>query len=184
MPAHFCCSSMHNYTRKKNVSMSLFQKIQKLPLVSKFILNRYAPYRGAGIEIDKIDFNHYYIRVKMPLTRKNQNIVGVHFGGSLYSMVDPFYMLLLMHHLGPKYIVWDKGASIQFLAPGRGTVFADVRISAEEVSTIIDLAADYAPVYRHYQLNIYDEAGVRIAEVQKTVYIRRKQSKGKIQKTE
>ncbi len=171
MPAHFCCSSMHNYTRKKNVSMSLFQKIQKLPLVSKFILNRYAPYRGAGIEIDKIDFNHYHIRVKMPLTRKNQNIVGVHFGGSLYSMVDPFYMLLLMHHLGPKYIVWDKGASIQFLAPGRGTVFADVRISAEEVS------------YRHYQLNIYDEAGVRIAEVQKTVYIRRKQSKGKIQKT-
>jgi len=42
---------MHNHSRKKNVSMSLFQKIQKLPLVSKFILNRYAPYRGAGIEI-------------------------------------------------------------------------------------------------------------------------------------
>ena len=65
--------------------MSLFQKIQKLPLVSKFILNRYAPYRGAGIEINKIDFNNYHVRVKMPLTRKNQNIVGVHFGGSLYS---------------------------------------------------------------------------------------------------
>lgn len=90
MPAHFCCSSMHNHSRKKNVSMSLFQKIQKLPLVSKFILNRYSPYRGAGIEIDKIDFNNYHVRVKMPLTRKNQNIVGVHFGGSLYSMVDPF----------------------------------------------------------------------------------------------
>ena len=40
--------------------MSLFQKIQKLPLVSKFILNRYAPYRGAGIEIDKIDFNNFF----------------------------------------------------------------------------------------------------------------------------
>src|SRR5690554_8138858 len=160
--------------------MSLLRKIQQLPSLSKFILNRYAPYRGAGIVIDEMDFANYHVRVKMPLTRKNQNIVGVHFGGSLYSMVDPFYMLLLMHHLGPKYIVWDKGASIQFLAPGRGTVFADVRISAEEVSTIIDLAADYAPVYRHYQLNIYDEAGVRIAEVEKTVYIRRKQSKGKI----
>ncbi len=95
-------------------------------------------------------------------------------------MVDPFYMLLLMHHLGPKYLVWDKGASIQFLAPGRGTVVADIRISAEEIATIINLATDNAPVYRHYQLNIYDEAGVRIAEVEKTVYIRRKQSKGKI----
>ena len=59
MLAHFCCSSMHNQSHKKNVSMNLFQKIQQLPLVSKFILNRYAPYRGAGIEIDKIDFNNY-----------------------------------------------------------------------------------------------------------------------------
>ena len=81
---------MHSYTRKKNVSMSLLRKIQSLPLVTKFILNRYAPYRGAGIEIDELEYANYHIRVKMPLTRKNQNIVGVHFGGSLYSMVDPF----------------------------------------------------------------------------------------------
>ncbi|EXE18898.1 translation elongation factor P domain protein [Acinetobacter baumannii 1440750] len=47
-----------------------------------------------------------HVRVKMPLTWKNQNLVGTHFGGSLYSMVDPFYMLILMHHLGSKYIVW------------------------------------------------------------------------------
>ena len=72
MLAHFCCSSMHNQSHKKNVSMNLFQKIQQLPLVSKFILNRYAPYRGAGIEIDKIDFNNYHVRVKMPLTRKTR----------------------------------------------------------------------------------------------------------------
>jgi hypothetical protein len=93
-------------------------------------------------------------------------------------MVDPFYMLLLMHHLGPAYIVWDKSATINFLTPGRSTVYADVRISAAEVQTIIDLATHHEPVYRHYQLNIYDEAGIRIAEVQKTVYIRRKRSKG------
>ncbi len=177
MPSQFCCSSMHSYTRKKNVSMSLLRKIQSLPLVTKFILNRYAPYRGAGIEIDELDYANYHIRVKMPLTRKNQNIVGVHFGGSLYSMVDPFYMLLLMHHLGPKYIVWDKEATIQFLSPGRGTVYADIRIDAEEVKTIMNLAADHAPVYRNYQVDIYDDSGVRIAEVKKTLYIRRKKPK-------
>ncbi len=120
--------------------MSLLRKIQQLPLLSKFILNRYAPYRGAGIVIDEMDFANYHVRVKMPLTRKNQNIVGVHFGGSLYSMVDPFYMLLLMHHLGPKYIVWDKSSTIQFLAPGRGTVYADIRISKQEVQTVKELA--------------------------------------------
>lgn len=157
--------------------MSLFKKIMTIPIVSKFLLNHYAPYKGAGIEIDKIDLPNYHIRVKMPLTRKNQNIVGVHFGGSLYSMIDPFYMLILMHHLGSRYIVWDKAASIQFLSPGRGTVYADVRLDSQEVDHIKSLADNYAPVIRNYTLNIFDEAGVRIAEVQKTLYIRRKQPK-------
>ena len=157
--------------------MSLFKKLQTIPAISKFLLNRYAHYRGAGIEIDKVDLANYHIRIKMPLTRKNQNVVGVHFGGSLYSMVDPFYMLILMHHLGSKYIVWDKSASIQFLSPGRGTVYADIRLDSTEIDQIKQLTENHAPVYRNYSLNIFDESGVRIAEVQKIVYIRRKKPK-------
>ena len=157
--------------------MSVLKRLQSVPAITKFILNRYAPYRGAGIQVEKIDFPNYHIRVKMPLTRKNQNIVGVHFGGSLYSMIDPFYMLLLMHHLGSKYIVWDKAAKIQFLSPGRGTVYADIRIDAAEIKQIKTMAEDYSAVNRIYQLSIYDETGVRIAEVEKTVYIRRKKAK-------
>ncbi|USE83027.1 PaaI family thioesterase [Acinetobacter tibetensis] len=157
--------------------MSVLKRLQSVPVITKFILNRYAPYRGAGIQVEKIDFPNYHIRVKMLLTRKNQNIVGVHFGGSLYSMIDPFYMLLLMHHLGSKYIVWDKAAKIQFLSPGRGTVYADIRIDAAEIKQIKTLAEDYSAVNRIYQLSIYDETGVRIAEVEKTVYIRRKKAK-------
>ncbi len=157
--------------------MSLLKKLQTIPAISKFLFNRYAPYRGAGIEIDKVDLANYHIRIKMPLTRKNQNIVGVHFGGSLYSMVDPFYMLILMHHLGSKYIVWDKSASIHFLSPGRGTVYADIRLDSTEIDRIKQLAENHEPVYRNYRLNIFDESGVRIAEVEKIVYIRRKKPK-------
>ena len=157
--------------------MNLLKKLQSIPLISKYFLNRYAPYRGAGIEIDQIDLANHHVRVKMPLTRKNQNIVGVHFGGSLYSMIDPFYMLILMHHLGSTYIVWDKAATIHFLAPGRSTVYADIRLSAAEVEEIKQIAEDYAPLTRQYTLNIVDESGVRIAEVHKTLYIRRKKPK-------
>lgn len=156
--------------------MNLLRKLQNIPALSKFLINRYSPYRGAGIVIDQIDLPQYHIRVKMPLTRKNQNIVGTHFGGSLYSMVDPFYMLLLMHHLGKEYIVWDKAAAINFLSPGRSTVYADIRLSQAEIEEIKAQTQDYAPVLRHYSLNILDEKGVRIAEVQKTLYIRRKKS--------
>ncbi|MBN6533041.1 MULTISPECIES: DUF4442 domain-containing protein [Acinetobacter] len=162
---------------KKLTMKAFFKKIRTIPVVSKFIINHYSPYRGAGIAIDTIDLENYFIRVKMPLTRKNRNIVGTHFGGSLYSMVDPFYMLLLMHHLGHKYIVWDKSASINFLSPGRNTVYADIELSADEIVEIKRLTANYEPVYRHYTLNIIDDAGTRIAEVEKVLYIRRKKPK-------
>ena len=153
---------------------TLIKKLQTIPFVSKFVLNHYSPYKGAGIEVEKIDLKNYHIRVKMPLTYKNQNIVGVHFGGSLYSMVDPFYMLILMHHLGPKYVVWDKAATINFLSPGRSTVYADIRLDFAEIEKIKEATEDYQPVYRNYTLNIFDDSGLRIAEVQKTLYIRRK----------
>ena len=89
-------------------------------------------------------------------------------------MVDPFYMLLLMHHLGPKYVVWDKAATITFLSPGRSTVYADIRLDFAKIEQIKQATENYQPGYRNYILNIFDDSGLRIAEVQKTLYIRRK----------
>ncbi|MFW1952382.1 DUF4442 domain-containing protein [Acinetobacter beijerinckii] len=165
---------------KKLTMKDFFKKIRTIPAISKFMINHYSPYRGAGISIETFDLDNYHIRIKMPLTRKNRNIVGTHFGGSLYSMVDPFYMLLLMHHLGHKYIVWDKSASINFLSPGRSTVYADIQLSANEIMEIKKLAENHKPVFRHYTLNIVDEAGTRIAEVEKVLYIRRKKPKATV----
>lgn len=158
--------------------MSILKKLATIPFISKYMFNHFAPFQGAGIVIDKLDLKNYHIRVKMPLTRQNKNIVGVHFGGSLYAMVDPFYMSLLMHHLGSKYIVWDKAANIEFLTPGRSTVYADFRLNAEEINTIKELADNFAPVYRNYEINILDESGSRVAKVSKTLYIRRKKPHG------
>ncbi len=157
--------------------MAILKKLQNIPSISTFLFNHYPPYRGAGIHIEVMNLELCHVRVKMPLTWKNQNLVGTHFGGSLYSMVDPFYMLILMHHLGSKYIVWDKAAEINFLSPGRSTVYADIRVDLAEIEQIRELAENYAPVLRTYHLNIFDESGVRIAEVQKTLYIRRKKAK-------
>lgn len=157
--------------------LNIIKKIQTVPFISKYLLNHYAPFKGAGIVIDQFDLKNHHIRITMPINSKNRNVVGTHFGGSLYAMVDPFYMLILLHHLGPKYIVWDKAASINFLAPGRSTVYADVRLDAAEIDEIKRLAQDYTPVYRNYTVNIFDQSGLRIAEVHKTLYIRRKKSK-------
>lgn len=156
--------------------MDIFKVLKRMPRLAKFLINRYAPYRGANIQIDKFELADGYVKVRMPLTSSNRNIVGVHFGGSLYAMVDPFFMLILMHHLGREYIVWDKAASINFLLPGRGEVFAEFRISAQEINDIRQLAADFSAVFREYQVDIMNHSGQRIAQVNKTLYIRRKKS--------
>lgn len=158
---------------------SLFAKLIKPlkldinnPVSMRHFINLYPPYLGAGVKVQKIDYEQGYIAVCMPLTRWNRNIVGTQFGGSLYSMADPFFMTLLMQKLGRDYMVWDKSASIDFIKAGTSTVYAKFEITQEEVNVIKELAKDGKAVFRDYELNITDQQGNVVAHVKKTVYIR------------
>lgn len=138
----------------------------------KLFLNFYPPYLGAGVKVEKIDYQNGVIQVSMPLTWYNKNVVGTQFGGSLYSMTDPFFMTLLMQRLGHEYMVWDKSACIDFVKAGTGTVYAKFSIDNDEVAVIKQLAKEGQAVFRNYELNITDASGNTIAHVKKTVYIR------------
>ncbi len=144
----------------------------KHPRVFKTMMNAYPPYVGAGIKIDEVNFETGLIRVKMGLTPFNKNIVGTQFGGNLYSMTDPFIMLLLMQKLGKDYVVWDKSASIDFIKAGKTAVSCEIIITDEEVATIKDLAKDGEPVFRDYTIEIKDTKGIIVAKVEKKLYIR------------
>jgi acyl-coenzyme A thioesterase PaaI-like protein len=104
-----------------------FDKIT--PTTLRRILNIYGPYLGSGIRVDSISEDWKQTRVSMAQHWYNRNVVGVHFGGSLYAMVDPHLMLMLMKLLGTGYLVWDKSAAIEFVRPGKGRVFAACEIS-------------------------------------------------------
>jgi len=119
-----------NWIRKKGQKMS--------PDIVRRLFNLYVPFRGAGVTIKHIADDYRFIRVEMPLTWYNQNYVGTQFGGSIYAMTDPFYMLMLMQNLGPDYIVWDKAASIDFIKPGRGRLIVEFSWSEEEIALIRD----------------------------------------------
>jgi hypothetical protein len=84
------------------------------------LLNVWPPFLGAGIRVNRFQPDWKGIEVEMKLRRWNSNYVGTHYGGSLYSMADPFYMLMLIENLGSDYIVWDKSATIRFKKPGKG----------------------------------------------------------------
>ena len=140
----------------------------------KRFIRFYPPLLGAGIRVRRISDDYREVDVEMKLRFWNANYVGTHYGGSLYSMTDPFYMLMLIENLGRDYIVWDKAASIRFRKPGRGTVTAQFRISEDqldEIRSMLETQEKYEPVFT---VEVKDESGDVVAVVQKTLYIRKK----------
>lgn len=145
--------------------------------LTRWWLNLYGPYMGAGVHVERISPDFLACDVVMRLRPWTRNAVGTHFGGSLYSMVDPFYMLMLMPLLGDDYIVWDQAAQIDFVRPGRGTVRAAFRLSPAQIEDIRRQAATGAPVRPVLPVEVRDEAGEVVARVQKTLYVRLKPAK-------
>jgi acyl-coenzyme A thioesterase PaaI-like protein len=137
------------------------------------LLSLYPPYLGAGVRVHAAaDLRTFEVRMK--LSRFNRNYVGTQFGGSLYSMCDPFFMLILAEALGRDYIVWDKAATIRFRRPGRGTVRATFHIPPERIAEIRAAADAQGKIEPAFEVAVLDDAGEIVAEVEKLLYVRRK----------
>lgn len=137
-------------------------------------INFYGPFVGAGVKLEKMTKDYRYAKVSMKLTFYNKNYMGTQFGGSLYSMVDPWYMLMLIKNLGKDYIVWDKGATIQFKKPGRGKVSAEFKLTQEMIDEIKSHVEANTKMDKVFKVEIKDHEGKLISEVDKVVYIRKK----------
>ena len=140
----------------------------------RMLLNLWPPFLGAGIRVKRLKSDWTEIDVEMKLRWWNRNYVGTHYGGSLYSMADPFLMLMLIENLGKDYIVWDKSASIRFKKPGRGTVSASFRLSEPQIREIKEALNNQNKIERAFTVEVKDESGVVIAEVEKLLHFRRK----------
>jgi Domain of unknown function (DUF4442) len=138
------------------------------------LLNMWPPFLGAGIRVKRLQSDWKEIDVEMKLRRWNSNYVGTHYGGSLYSMADPFYMLMLIENLGRDYIVWDKSATIRFKKPGKGVVSAAFRLSDDQIEEIREALKSEEKIDRLFTVEVKDESGAVIAEVQKQIHVRKK----------
>ena len=137
-------------------------------------LRFYPPFVGAGIRVKHISEDFRRFDVEMPLKFWNRNYVGTHFGGSLYAMADPWFMFILMHNLGSDFIVWDKAATIRFKKPGKGLMKASFEISAERLAEIRAEAEAGGKVEPKFQTVVTDSDGNVIAEIEKLLYVRKK----------
>ena len=138
------------------------------------LLNLWPPFRGAGIRVRDIapDFRTATVELRAKLL--NKNYVGSHFGGSLYAMTDPFFMIMMMKNLGREYIVWDKAGTVRYLKPARGTVTARFRLDEVAVAEAREKTANGEKHEPTFRVEIVDVAGVTVADVEKTLYIRKK----------
>ena len=135
------------------------------------------PFLGAGIRVLSLSEDFRDAVVELKLGRLNRNAVGTHFGGSLYAMTDPFFMIMLLHNLGSDYLVWDKSGSIEYVAPGRGTVEAHFHLTGERIAEIRAQAAGGEKIFPEFEVDVKDEAGEVVARVRKILYVRLKAKK-------
>ena len=139
----------------------------------KQVLNLYPPLVGAGIRATKLSKDFRYAKITMPLTWYNRNYVGSHFGGSLYSMTDPWYMLMLLNILGKDFVVWDQAASIKYVAPGKGCVTAEFQLEDSLVQSLQEMDLEEKRVF-DLPVDVTDKSGNIVAQITKTLYVKRK----------
>ncbi|WP_228266498.1 DUF4442 domain-containing protein [Ornithinimicrobium ciconiae] len=136
-------------------------------------MNLWPPFAAAGIRIEEITPDWRYVRVALRKGVFNRNYVGTHFGGSLFAMTDPFWMIMVMRNIGGGHVVWDKAGEIEFVAPGRTTVRAEFRLTEEALDELREAAADGSKVLRWFETEALAADGSVVARVRKQLYVRR-----------
>jgi acyl-coenzyme A thioesterase PaaI-like protein len=164
-----------DYSKRSDSTVAV-KWLQRLPAgwrapLMQLGFNLHPAYRTSGGRVEYVSPDLLHMRVRLNLNRRTRNVFGTLFGGSLFSVTDGPLPTMLMAALGPDVVVWDQEARIQFLVPGRTTLYADFRITPEELATVRAALALDGKVRRTYTVELKDEQGIVHTIVERTVYI-------------
>ena len=149
---------------------------QKYAILLRILLNTWPPFRRQGIGVTNINKSLTRIDIQLKPKWSNRSAFAV-FGGSVYSMTDPFYALIFLAHIGHSHIVWDKSALITFISPAKNTINVTYEITPAQIQDVVERCKDGAPVLETFNVDLIDTSGELVAQVEKVVYIRKKQEK-------
>jgi acyl-coenzyme A thioesterase PaaI-like protein len=138
------------------------------------MLNFWPPFLFSGITVLEVAKDFRYAKVRLKKKMLTSNYVGTLFGGSLFAMTDPFYMVMVLKNLGKDYIVWDKRSEIEYVSPGKVTVYADFHLSDAALEEIKDEVAANGKYLKWFEVEIKSADGTLVAIVKKQIYIRKK----------
>ncbi|TDQ11689.1 DUF4442 domain-containing protein [Pedobacter metabolipauper] len=141
----------------------------------KWVLNLYPPLLFQRIWVKKFHKGFRGADVKINKSILNKNYNGSIFGGTIYAATDPFYALLfdqLLRREGFKTRVWLKSASIQYLKPGRGTLYFTILITDDMLNEAITALNTSGKFVKAYPMEITNADGEICATVMNEVYVR------------
>ncbi len=128
---------------------------------------------NTGAEITHISEDLENISLKIPLNDKTKNMMGIVYGGIMYSATDFVYLTMLWYRLGLDYMLIDKSSEIQYLRPGLGDLTVDFYLPEETVQSIIDELNTKKSTLREFIIEIKDNKKKTVCKITKSIYIRK-----------
>ncbi|MFE7719277.1 PaaI family thioesterase [Nocardia rhizosphaerihabitans] len=126
------------------------------PRIYRALFNVFPPYLFGGVRVKHIAADWTSVRVDYtvrPWNRNNPNRAA--FGGTLYSMTDPFFAIMAYGQLG------------------RGTVTTTMGLSREQVAEIRQATESGAKSITEHSAEIVDGNGTLVARAAQQLYVRR-----------
>lgn len=137
-------------------------------------INAWPPMAAQKVTVVAVADDWSSVDVRMDLTPENANFFGTAWGGTLFSMLDPFLPILIDRRLGPGYAVWDKSAEIDFVRPGRSAITSRVEVGDDVIDEIRRATESGDKLLRWFELPLHDEDGEVVAVQRRQIYVRRR----------
>ena len=141
----------------------------------RVLMNMYPMFFGTGGKIMFLSSDYKKATIRLKLNMWTYNYVGTIFGGSQFSALDPFHMVLLLKIIGKEYVVSDKAGSIQFKKPGKGKLLATIEYTDAEIADIKARAHKEGRFELVRTTNWLNEKGEVVSTMEKTLYIATKE---------
>ena len=149
--------------------------IFKHPRLLKTILNSWPPFFWCGIRIRHLNADYQHSRVELKWRPWTKNINRSQYGGSLYSMADPMFALMLYGILGgERYQIWDKSSHIDYIKPGIGRLSADFKISDAQIAEIKHHTEQGKKYFPEFEVEVKDRRREVVCRLRRTLYVRKR----------
>ena len=133
--------------------------------------NLFPAYRQTGARVTYIAADFHEVHVKIPSNWKTRNHMGITWGGGLYAALDPIYGVMLYKILGKQYRVIDRTAFIHFKRPAKTTLFAQFRVTEQDLKAILKDLNQAKKTRRNFEIDLVDDQGFVHASCNKELSI-------------